>query len=252
MRRSICFVALLLVSPSVAPVPSSASAQADANFVDALYSDFLFRDPTSAESNSAVAWLAGGGSRASIVNAVIGGNEFASLWAYGVYDRYLDRYPDNVELSAAQAQAGAGNYTGPEVAAMASSEFYAGAGSSATGFVTEVYRRALDREPDPSGLAYWVGKLGSGTSRASVAASFIRLGESARKRVGGAGVGQPCSFTELSEPAAISAGSYCIVLDRSADQSGFDHWVAQMTGSGQMPTLWRQMASSNEYYNSAQ
>ena len=44
-------------------------------------------------------------------------------------------------------------------------------------FVTQLYRDLLNREPDPAGLAFWVGQLNGGTPRTSVALGFFNSPE---------------------------------------------------------------------------
>lgn len=45
------------------------------------------------------------------------------------------------------------------------------------GFVALVYRNVLEREPDPGGLAYWIGRLADGMSRGRVMTLFSELPE---------------------------------------------------------------------------
>ncbi len=61
---------------------------------------------------------------------------------------------------------------------------------NATQFVTQIYRQALGREPDPAGLAFWVAGATSPASRAHIAADMIQaflenpVADSAATKVG--------------------------------------------------------------------
>jgi len=48
---------------------------------------------------------------------------------------------------------------------------------SAQTLVTELYQNVLNREPDSSGLDYWVGRLDSGMSRESLVTGFTESAE---------------------------------------------------------------------------
>lgn len=45
-------------------------------------------------------------------------------------------------------------------------------------FITEAYRNLLDREPDPQGMAYYLGRLAMGYGKASVIVDLARSAES--------------------------------------------------------------------------
>jgi hypothetical protein len=48
-------------------------------------------------------------------------------------------------------------------------------------FVALTYRNVLGRDPDPSGLDYWVGALNRGTSRGRMMLAFANSGEFVRR-----------------------------------------------------------------------
>jgi thermitase len=61
---------------------------------------------------------------------------------------------------------------------LASDEYFADQGGTATGFITGLYEDVLDRQPDAGGLQYWVGVYQSGsTSRFQIAESFLESTE---------------------------------------------------------------------------
>lgn len=245
-----CVAVLALWSP----VPAAASTQGDINYINRLYSDLLLREPSASERDNAVWALGSGTSRSAVVQAIVGGGEFKVLWIDGVYMTYLDRLADDDEIVAGVGAFGSGgNFVGTEVTVLSSGEFLEANGGTNAGFVSALYQRVLFRQADSSGLAYWVGQLDSGArSRASVAATLIRGSESARRRVAGAGVGAPCATTSVDDDGALASGSYCLILKRAADQSGFTYWSTALTGSSQLPSLWTQLAASTEYYTHAQ
>jgi hypothetical protein len=54
-------------------------------------------------------------------------------------------------------------------AMLASTDFYASAGGTRSGFVEALYRVLLGRAADPSGLAFWLKELSSGATPSEVA-----------------------------------------------------------------------------------
>jgi len=89
-----------------------------------------------------------------------------------------------------------------------------------------LYQAAFDRVPDQAGLSFWVHSLDDGTSLASAATSFI-----ASQEFKGLYGDNPTDiqFVDLL---------YHNVLDRDADQGGYDYWVGQLqSGSSRASVL---------------
>lgn len=223
-------------------------------FVVQVYEDFIFREPSANE----LAWWTAvltTTSRVDTVSLILDQDEFSEHWIASVDGHYLDVFDSVDPVVDAQFTAldTSNDFLEVEVLALASAEFYAESGGTNTTFVQELYRDVLGREADPSGLSYWVSRLDLGTStRASMASAVIRSSESAGLRVRGLAAGGSCLGVELTDDASAAAGSYCIVLDRMADPTGAAHWIANLSGSAQLPELWASLAGSNEYFVNAQ
>ena len=94
------------------------------------------------------------------------------------------------------------------------------------GFVRLLYRNVLDRDADDDGLANWVGRLGSGSSRSEVVLGFsesqefrTRTQEEARE------------YAEALTPANWSDDVYRLyraTLDRDPDVQGFRDWTGRL------------------------
>jgi len=243
---------MALVGAALTGFTPAAAISSTGNFVNQLYEDFLYRPPTIAEYDLLVAALdASSITRADVVNLVIGSSEFVDNYIAGVYFVHLGRTPDATELTAARGHASSGLYHMINRDVLSGTEFFNNAGGTNTGYVTALYDQLFHRSPDSGGLAYWTGQLASGAlSRSQVANFFLRSNENTRIWVGGtAGPGMTCEATSLETAADVTIGSYCLILKRPADVTGRDYWVGQLSASGQLPILWRALASSNEYYN---
>lgn len=116
----------------------------------------------------------------------------------------------------------------PEVLARltGSSEFYRRAGSTIPTFVDKVYLSVLGRNPDPSGRAYWIKKLQTGSSVQSVARSLTASNEYRRKQVDAA---------------------YLRVLDRAPSAGERSTWTARIATT-RIEVLLAELASSAELY----
>ncbi len=106
-------------------------------------------------------------------------------------------------------------------------EYYSANGNTPAGYVTALYQDILHRQPDQSGLNFWVGMLNSGAlDRYGVAASFYASIESRRDRVN---------------------RLYQRILGRGPDAGGWDYWAGQLLTTGDV-SLAVLLAGSDEYY----
>ena len=106
-------------------------------------------------------------------------------------------------------------------------EYYGANGNTPAGFVTALYQDILHRQPDQSGLNFWVGMLNAGVlDRYGVAASFYASVESRRDRVN---------------------RLYQRILGRGPDPGGWDYWAGQLLNTGDV-SLAVLLAGSDEYY----
>ncbi len=139
-------------------------------------------------------------------------------------------------------------------------------------FVQIAYRTLLDREADENGLAYWVGKLQTGTSRESVVNGFIYSDEFAdlAQYYGiiaygsgnfqpipdgttfyGQGFDQAQLFTATnSDVMEFVKGFYELVLDQPFVAEGMDFWIVQLvTQAGTAADITAEFFFSDEFIN---
>lgn len=234
---------------------SSASALTPTEkYITAVHRDFLLRDPT---ANELIWWNAylGSNSRQAFVDHVLGSDEFKEEWIGGIRLYYLTIIDDEDASYTADLNAlkSSGNFLASETTLLGSQTYWEFNGETNTSFAESLFQRILLRPSDPSGLSYWVNRLNNGTStRSQVASSMIRSTEAARRRVAGDPSATFCPTTVIEDENSLSAGAFCIILDRLADPSGSNYWTTQLSNTSQLPEMWSALASSNEYYNHAQ
>lgn len=254
-RITIAVLAVVLTVGGLTFEPSRVDALTNNEmFVYRLYRDFLLREPDAAEVSAGVATIAGSG-RATLASSLFASSEFKTIWVIGVHQYYLGEIDfSSPEISAnLAALSSSGNFVGTEVSVISGSQYFSENGGANLPFMEQVYRDVLGREPDPSGLSWWVGQLNSlAWTRSQVALHFIRSSAAAAIRVSGFPGESSCAATQLEETNSLRSGSYCLILDRMADPSGATYWTTQMTGSSQLPSLWTSLAVSTEYFDLAQ
>ena len=110
-----------------------------------------------------------------------------------------------------------------------SNEYFTKAGSTNAKYVDKVYLDVLGRLPDPSGRAYWTGKLDGGADRGSVALQFINSSEFRR---------------------FVVDDQFLRFLDRKATTAEQDAWSPKITGTATgEQDLIAFLAASADYYN---
>lgn len=236
-----------LAAPASALTPNE-------KFVTRVYAGFYLRAPSSAELLWGATILGNGGSRTSYTEGLFKTAEWRAIWIRGNYQRYLVRDPSSSELSSADsALQVAWNYRATETSILASSAYFAQAGSTNERFVVAINEDVMYRETDSSIVLWYSTILTNGSmTRQQVADEFIRTQEAAAIRVRGlAGLTQ-CLGTTLAFSDDLAAGSYCLVLDRMADTNGANGWITSFVGGSQLPTLWVSFAGSTEYWNLTQ
>jgi len=102
----------------------------------------------------------------------------------------------------------------------------------ARAFVTQLYRGALGREPDPSGLDNWVNQLLNGATGSAVAYGFFFSREKA---------GQNLSNTQCVE--ALYRG----MLGREPEPSGRAHWLNLLNSGTSRESVFNSFAASPEF-----
>lgn len=110
-----------------------------------------------------------------------------------------------------------------------SSEFYRKAGGTIPTFVDAVYLSVLSRAPDPSGRAYWIGRLNAGRSVEAVARSLVASTEYRRTQVN---------------------RTYAWVVGRAPTSGERDSWMVKIATT-RIEVLIATLAGSAEFYDVA-
>jgi alpha-tubulin suppressor-like RCC1 family protein len=151
---------------------------ADQTYLQRLFRDVLGREIDAGALNSFAAALAGGQSRASVLEGLLASQEYNLRQiepAIRLYYAALARPPDYTGLQNWSNALHNGTLTLTTAADQfaGSAEFLLHYGSlDNTGYVQQLYRNVLGREADPAGLADWVGQLNAGASRGTVLVGF--------------------------------------------------------------------------------
>ncbi|MEZ5183002.1 MAG: DUF4214 domain-containing protein [Acidimicrobiales bacterium] len=172
-------------SASIRPVDLAPFSRSD-TFVRQQFRDVAGREPTLAEL---LVWLddlhSGRVSPAGTIAGIAEEAGVPNVRVARLYSAYFERLPDvgGYGYWVRRLRAGTSLKRASDTFA-ASSEFQRRYGSlSDRGFVARVYENVLGRQPDPSGLAYWVRKLETrALSRGSVMLNFSESSENVRKR----------------------------------------------------------------------
>ena len=190
-------------------------------FVSQQYQDFLDRRPTSAES---AVWTTrlddGGKTPADLIEWIIqepgSGDTVAPL--IRMYWAFFNRVPDTQGLMYWIRRVRSGS-TLDEIAYVfsLSSEFRRRYGSLDDGrYVDQVYKNILGKTPDPAGRAYWLRRLGSGTSRSRM----IRY------------LAETDHFRFVTVVNVRTCLVYAGMLQRAPDASGYRYWRDRISERG--------------------
>lgn len=241
----------LLLGDGLAPVAGGVFDQ-----VFRLYRAALGRDPdTAGYLDWAGRLIAGARDLEEVAAGLLGSAEFAARHgATGeadfvalLYLNVLGRAPGPAAAGyAAALEAGLQSRAGLLVEFSEGAEFTAASAQAARDFAEarspagwlddlyRLYRATLDRAPDPGGLAFWAGRLGSGTEYETVARGFMGSPEF-RARYGEAG------------DAEFVALLYRNVLDRAPDAAGAAFWEDALARGAERAALVEGFAQSPEF-----
>lgn len=202
-----------IIAATLATVSPVASAGDDEDFVRAAYVGLLGRQPDSSGFAHWTGQLSAGASRSRVVAQIGDSDEQRQNVVRAAYRDILDRAPDRGGLAFWSAGI-IDRLTVRELRAQffASIEFFDRSGGTNDGFVAELYRRILGREPESGGRRFWVGRLEDGQSRRDVALSFVASIEGIER--------PPLSVIDASPAVGSDSGSIdqiLVELDRSVD-----------------------------------
>jgi hypothetical protein len=204
------------------------------SFVKASYQDFLGRVPSAGEiASQAAALHSGATSVQAYLDSLSRSNEWLSAIVTKMYKDTLQREPDAAGLAGWIAALRSGQWSVAQVASFfyASDEYYQNfAGNSATPWVTQLYQKLLNRNPDAAGLAQWARQTDQpGYGRIWVAYNFYQSVESRTRRV---------------------ESLYQSLLFREPDPTGWPYWTNTVASTGDL-VLATQIAGSQEYWEKA-
>jgi len=213
------------------PSPPCSGTSGNDGFICALYQDLLGRVPDSSGKSSWESALAAGESRSAVALGIMSSAEYQTDLVTGFYQFFLNRPPDSGGLKLFGGQLASGATDEQVVAAIAgSAEFYSDAGSSSSGFVTDLYEDLLGRAPDPGGLSNWDSALAAGESRSAVALGIMASSE---------------------YQTDLVSGDYQFFLHRAPDSGGLSFWVSQLASGATDEQVIAGMVGSDEYYSDA-
>ena len=203
-------------------------------FVTASYTDFLGRAPSSSElSFQSNALSTRTVTLSNYLTALAKSDEWLTAIVTKDYAVTLGRAPDAAGLAYWVGLLRSGTYTVAQVASLffASDEYYLyHAGGTPTSWVTLLYQKLLNRNPDAAGLASWVSYTNNPKyGKSWVAYQFFQSQESRMLRV---------------------EGLYQALLHREPDATGWPFWAQSVLTTGDI-TLAINLASSEEYWERA-
>lgn len=204
---------------------------ADENFARAVLADVVDQEASDDDLEEITYDFDRGTSRRSFVGSLLASDELRRAVVTRSFDHNLDRAPDPSGLAYWSTKLKTISIPEFESRLIGSAEIYRNAGSTNAGYVTLLYQLVHGRDVDPSGLAYWTGKLDRGLRRESLAKQLLTSPESARRTVGQA---------------------YVDLLGRTADAGGLAYWSGVLQRGGDPRPLWQQLILSNEYNTRAQ
>ena len=157
-------------------------------FVHKQFSDVTGERPTAQQIDAGIQSLAAGATAGEVIASLEAGRGQATTSAalIRLYRAVFLRPPDTGGLTYWLGRMEGGTRLVQVAATFAGSrEFKNRYGSlSDPAFVDRIYQNILGRPADPSGRAYWIRKLGAGTSRGVLVAQFAQSGEYVTKSSG--------------------------------------------------------------------
>ena len=100
-------------------------------------------------------------------------------------------------------------------------------GANQVGLVTGLYETILGREPETSGLDFWLVRLNNGTSPAHVASQIFNSAEAVADRAASPPPAAPSTASEV----LLVTSLYQTILGRTPDPAGLDAFLADLGGS---------------------
>jgi hypothetical protein len=204
---------------------------ADERYTAKVVDDLLDRAATDEELFDAGYDYDRGTTRQAFVLRTLAGAELRQKLVTDAFSHFLGRTPDPSGLAYWSTKLTTISLSEFGARLLAAPELYRKAGSTNAGFVSALYPLIQGRPADPSGLAYWTGRLDRGMSRGSLARALLTSAEAARR--------------------TVRAG-YEDLLDRAPDPAGLSYWSGVIQRGADPRQLWAALAATAEYDRKAQ
>lgn len=205
-------------------------------FVDQAYRDVLGRPADDAGLAFWAKLVKSGTSPSVLLRELVASEEFGGTVApvarlyYSVFDRAPDL--DGLRFWVGQRRSGASLSEIAE-AFLDSDEFEAlSNAANDTQVVEAVYERVLGRQPDPEGLAYWVGLVSSG--QLTVPDFVVAISESPEHQM-------------RRNSLVVTTTVYVGLLQRLPDQAGVDYWSALIENGLSLDVFVHGVLAGEEY-----
>ena len=202
----------------------------NAGFVMALYQTVLGRKADAPGAQNFEQELAGGVSRGTVAQQMLGSAEAVNPEIQSIYETVLNRAVDSEGLAYFGGLLINGSSPQQLFLQLATSSEFAGAVNADVGqlFVTQVYHELLNRAPDPAALTLYAGEIDAGT------ATRLQIVEAIQ------------SSTEFRTDAVDTL--YQTVLGRVSDSGGLAGSLAFLEQGGTPAQLEAILLSSNEFF----
>jgi parallel beta-helix repeat protein len=197
-------------------------------FVCRLYHELLEREPDEGGFNSWLELLAGGHSRAEIVDGFIWSPEYLALKVSDLYQSLLDRDPTQEELNAWVGRILDGSNLTDAAKEMLASDEYLALNPLAESFIQGLYNDVLGRQPTPEEWTSWSTRIAEGEAPGQIACELLESEESVRR---------------------IISQFYEHHLDRTAEEPSLSQYVNQVqSGDKYLNDVLTEILASIEYY----
>ena len=199
----------------------------DGAVVRLVYLELLERCPDEDGYDYWVDQLDGGTSPEVFARQISNTEEARKVVADDGYQTILDRDGSDEELTFWAGYLRTHRYDTMLAAIGNSPEYWAASGSTNNGFVTRTYQRLLERDPEPAGLTYWVGRLPAGEGR------YVML----RAPSPGCGSQRCTSWTSPSTE----------ILDRSPTAEELDTQLGLYQANGNRSAIYGRLMGTQEF-----
>ena len=214
----------------------------DYSYIQALYHQFLHRDGSTADINAWVALLDSTQNRAAIASSIIQSPEARDVLVRGWYVQFLGRAAaPGEEAPLVNAMLQGQSEETVLSGLLASSDYYARAGGTDTGFITQLFQDAVGRPPSADDYFAFEQTIRSRTGRGGAAYALLTSAE-ARGDMIFSLYATELERSETAPPGVLFAGLFGSPLPSAAEVNG-------LVFSGLDFTALREtLAGSQEFY----